>query len=218
MRANRGAHRASELAPNGVSDIDAYLEGRTARRRLASGIRGKWLNLRRSGLESFHEIGMEVPSAYASWLRSQPRLKVEYGCGGIGFFSREELQDAQVGYSIDPEGRLLCGESDGLWNPNWMVIGSDLGCGDPIFIDTSQSGSPVFTAMHGQGFWRPELIATTLELFSRMLDEYGAMAQYRSGRDGLEEDDLECSEFIEKIKKIDSGTINADFWLSMLAY
>ena len=60
------------------------------------------------------------------------------------------------------------------------MIGYEDGCGDPIFIDTSGDGFPVYTAMHGTGRWEPELIATTLTGLKGALE---IMAAISAGRE-----------------------------------
>lgn len=84
---------------------------------------------------------------------------VEFGYTPIRIFRSGELSDAQLGYSVDPAGVSLIGENDGDWRPNWLVIGNEELGGAPIFIDTSQPGYPVYTAMHGEGRWDPEPLA-----------------------------------------------------------
>lgn len=82
------------------------------------------------------------------------------------------LPEAQRGYGIVPEGD----ETD--WDPAWVVIGSEDLCGDPIFIDTDDEDFPVYTAAHGEGEWRPRLIAFSFAHFIQALDHLG---RFRGG-------------------------------------
>lgn len=161
---------------------------------------------------------MNIPRVYAAWVATRASMEVEYGCAGIRLFPPEELEEAQLGFSIGPDGESLSGNTEGCWNATWLVIGMDTGVGDPIFIDASDPEPPVLTAAIGQGAWKPEVISPSLDIFSRMLDEYAAMARIRAEREELEDDDPESSAFIERIKKIDPRPIKHEFWLSMLAY
>jgi hypothetical protein len=48
----------------------------------------------------------------------------------------------------------LTGQSEGDWKPNWLVIGFEDLCGDPLFVDIESAGFPVFTAAHGMENWK----------------------------------------------------------------
>lgn len=95
-------------------------------------------------------FAMSIPKPYQEIRRSLPD-EVSFGCGGIEFFSMDEIESLQVGYSFKPDGSSLCTGQQGAWRPAWIVIGHETACGDPIFIDTEDVGLPVFTAMHGVG-------------------------------------------------------------------
>ncbi|ENQ3079289.1 hypothetical protein ACEOWG_002515 [Bacillus cereus] len=83
----------------------------------------------------------------------------------IHLFSREEFEEAQLGYSVDKEGNSLTGKNEGDWKETWYVIGYDEDLGDPIFIDIDNKKYPVMTAMHGAGDWEPEIIFSSLDEF-----------------------------------------------------
>lgn len=51
-----------------------------------------------------------------------------------------------MGYATNPQGKVLTGEAEGDWRANWIVIGEDETCGDPIFIDAAQERFP---GVHG---------------------------------------------------------------------
>lgn len=87
----------------------------------------------------------------------------------IHLFSREEIEEGQLGYSIDEDGNSLTGDNEGDWKENWYVIGYDELVGDPIFIDIKNKKYPVMTAMHGEGDWEPEVIFWS---FNKFLDLY----------------------------------------------
>ena len=83
---------------------------------------------------------------------------ITIGYSGLELFGKPELQAGQIGYSVSPDGKQLSGAGSGYWNESWVVIGHEVICGDPIFIDTDNLQYPVFTAMHGKGTWSPRLI------------------------------------------------------------
>jgi hypothetical protein len=68
------------------------------------------------------------------------------------------------------------------------------------------------------GSWKPEPIATSLEVLSKILDEYEAMAEYRAAREEVEEDDPECLAFVRRVEKLNQGQVQTEFWLSMMAF
>lgn len=90
---------------------------------------------------------------------------VSLGFRSVILHTPDELQQAQVGYSMDDHGASLIGTLPGDWREDWLVIGYEDECGDPIFIDTMRKDYPVYTAPHGVGDWVPSLIATSFPNF-----------------------------------------------------
>src|SRR5215468_9730344 len=88
---------------------------------------------------------------------------VSLGYRSVILLSHAELQEGQVGYSVDPQGRALTGDEPGDWRESWLVIGYEDQCGDPIFIDVVAPKFPVYTAPHGMGDWLPELVQPLLQ-------------------------------------------------------
>lgn len=86
---------------------------------------------------------------YIEVKRVLPIEKVSYGHRTVTLFPEAELEDAQIGYSVGEAGEDFTGNSVGDWRANWLVIGDEDVCGDPIFVDLSESNLPVFTAAHG---------------------------------------------------------------------
>lgn len=102
------------------------------------------------------------------------REAVPFGVVSLGYRSvilhtQDELQQGQLGYSMDDQGTPLTGDAPGDWRENWLVIGYEDECGDPIFIDAARREFPVYTAPHGEGDWVPNLIATSFATFVRAL-------------------------------------------------
>src|SRR5215469_4089127 len=98
---------------------------------------------------------MTIPDRYKKLRAAVPFDSVSIGCACIHIATVAELDAAQRGYIIVPEGD----ETD--WQDEWVVIGHEETCGDPIFIDASDDDFPVYTATHGIGEWRPRLISFT---------------------------------------------------------
>ncbi|CAM4159036.1 hypothetical protein BAMA_11705 [Bacillus manliponensis] len=89
--------------------------------------------------------------------------EIEWKPISIELFNSMEIEEGQIGYSIDLDGRKLTWEKDGDWREEWVVIGLDSYVGDPIFVDTNDKKCPVYTAEHGEGFWEPICIAESIE-------------------------------------------------------
>ena|SRR5215472_11304701 len=73
--------------------------------------------------------------------------EVSFGYGTIRVYRAPKLQALQTGYSDSPAGGPV-GETVGGWRREWVVIGNEDCCGDPILIDSSAEGfrsTPLFT-------------------------------------------------------------------------
>ena len=115
----------------------------------------------------------------ASRLRSFPVRSVTFRFRTLHVVDANGLDGAQLGYSRGPDGEDLAGDLPGDWQATWVVIGHEDQCGDPLFVDTSDSELPVFTAPHGEGAWRPQMIAESLGQFSKALRYLKAVTQGR---------------------------------------
>lgn len=151
--------------------------------------------------------------------RLAPIKPVSFGYTGIHIYQPEELEDAQVGYSIGLNGESLIDGAPGNWHKAWTVIGCEDLCGDPIFVDVSVEGHPVYTAMHGEGDWTPILIADSLEGFAKALEFIAAIATNRATPVELEKNPLSMPERKEALDKIQKNNPTADisFWQEFLS-
>lgn len=104
--------------------------------------------------------------------------EVAYGVGGVELYDLGQIEAAQTGYSVDTSGRSLVGDGPGDWRSDWIVIGNEIACGDPVFVSIKPP-HPVFTAVHGQGEWTPELIAPSIERFWECLEAFRRFAIHR---------------------------------------
>ena len=120
-----------------------------------------------------------APGWYADWRATLDSDTVEYGVGGIQLFRCDELPRGQVGFAVALDGESLVGVGPGYWRPEWVVIGHETACGDPIFA-SDETPHPVFSAMHGEGSWDPKLVAPSLEAFAHCLRAFQRFAVGRS--------------------------------------
>jgi hypothetical protein len=149
-----------------------------------------------------------IPEPYRELRAAVPFDSVSIGYSSIHLAPVKELEAAQQGYSIVPEGD----ETD--WREEWVVVGYEGMCGDPIFIDTDDDEYPVYTAEHGMGEWSPRLIAFTFRHFVQILEKLRVLARGRSNpmeleRHPITERDLES--FMEFIRR-DSPDVDFAFW------
>jgi len=144
---------------------------------------------------------------------------VEFGYTAIRIYRSDELAGAQLGYSVNPDGVSLIGQNDGDWHSNWLVIGNEELCGEPIFIDTSQPGFPVYNAMHGQGRWDPEPLAVSLAALRESLSALAEIAKGREDPIALEQNPLPEAErngFLATVRRLNPG-IDISFWEQLVS-
>ena len=122
------------------------------------------------------------------------RPKVSFGSATIRVYRPLELKSGQVGYFTSASGESFIGDTDGDWRNTWFVIGYDETSGDPIFIDKSKEGYPVYTAMIGMGRWDPMPIAVSLEAFGQALSAVATVAKGRENPVALEQNPLSEAE------------------------
>jgi hypothetical protein len=137
-----------------------------------------------------------------------PFDSVSIGYASIHLAPVAELAAAQQGYSVIPEGN----EID--WCDEWVVIGREGMCGDPIFIDTDDDDYPVYTAAHGMGEWSPHLIAFTFRHFIQIVQQLQVLARGRSNPVEVERHPITDEERDALIKFIrrDSPDVDFAFW------
>ncbi len=86
-------------------------------------------------------------------------------------FKENEIENAQLGYSVDEQGNSLTENNEGDWQHGWVVIGYEEELGDPLIIDTSQEGYPILTAEHGAGDWEPIVLFNSLNDMKESIDQ-----------------------------------------------
>jgi len=158
---------------------------------------------------------IDIPELYSSRRAVIGFDEVAYGVGGIELYQVGELEDAQTGSSVDTDGRSLVGRHPGSWSADWIVIGSETACGDPIFI-SAKAPYPVFTAIHGEGVWKPEPVAPSIERFWECLATFKRFAAHRGSPDeaaAYPPDDQETEAFVEEVvRPCDGNAAAVEFW------
>lgn len=144
--------------------------------------------------------------------------EVSFGVQTIHVGQASEIPSLQTGYSISSSGQPLTGTGVGDWQKEWIVIGYEECCGDPIFIDSSKKDYPVYTAMHGEGPWDPTQIAVSLEAFGRALSVLAKTAKGRESPVALEANPLSQSEKEATLATFQSNNPGLDlqFWEILL--
>ena len=134
-------------------------------------------------------------------------------------FSQDDITLGQVGYSVTAVGKPLCGIDLGDWKSSWVVIAYETGLGDPLFLDTDDPALPVLTAMHGEGDWRPDTVATSIEAFFACFYEFTRIAQGRESPVALESHPIKDGErtaFLRRIAEINGIESASEFWALLL--
>lgn len=158
---------------------------------------------------------MKLPDRYNAVRENFPVGEVSYGCGGVRLFSAGELADGQIGYSVAPDGSSLCSGEAGAWQPNWVVIGNETACGDPLFVDIRATTLPVFTAMHGEGAWEPVQVAVSIEAFAMCIEEFSRISVGRSNpveREANPVGEDERTDFLRRIAELNHTSNAPEFW------
>ena len=153
-------------------------------------------------MSSFEAILSQIPS-------------VSLGYGGVDVFFVEDLPSKQRGCSVSSAGEALWGDAAGDWRKEWIVIGCESMCGDPIFIDTATDGCPVYTAMHGEGDWIPRPVAASLEGFREAVEVVAKVAQGREDPAAIQDNPITPAERDQALRAIRQSNPGMDlsFWL-----
>lgn len=162
---------------------------------------------------------MKIPPQYAAWRERLGFDEISFGGGGIRLFPLDEIHQAQVGYACGEDGQSFCDGSEGSWKPEWIVIGYEIWLGDPIILNTSHPNLQVMTAMHGEGSWKPQPIAESLDAFGPVLRAIKEVSAGREHPVGLEQNPLsarERNDVLQTIRNANHGEIDMDFWEAML--
>ena len=152
---------------------------------------------------------MTIPQQLNDFLATAQDLLLGYN--GIIFSKLDALNDAQIGYSVDENGKSLTTGNIGDWQQQWIVIADD-SLGDPIFIDTSSPKLKVMGAAHGEDIWEPFIIADSLDNFKQIISQINAVAKGRTEPDELEKNPISDEEQAAVLKLIEKQNPKTDVW------
>jgi len=123
--------------------------------------------------------------------------------GEIYLFSKNQLLKEQIGYVYDLEKNMI---KDWI-GENYVVIGHDSTCGDPIILDISNEKFPIYSMFHDD--W------STLEKIADSYDEFLKIIKIiKKGKLNLNTPIEKRIEVLNKIAVISSKSLN--YWESSL--
>lgn len=126
---------------------------------------------------------------------------VEVGVSQIHLYSSEEINEAQIGYQIDSNGNKIK-----EWiGSNYIVVGNDSCCGDPIIVKIDKEELPVYSMFNDD--WN------SLELIANSFKQYISILERIDNTD-LEDKD-ECKNILENIKNIVTN-VSYDYWEGLI--
>jgi hypothetical protein len=149
---------------------------------------------------------------YIQIRNATPIDEISYGYRTVTLFSESELNEEQLGYSVNS----ITGETDDEWKESWLVIGREDLLGDPLFTDLQIEELPVYTAAHGESEWNPVLIASSFKGFIESLLEVWRVSNGRSYPAELERNPLpdeERKHVLNRIVEL-NGNASLEFWES----
>jgi len=142
---------------------------------------------------------------------------ISFGYSEINFCNPDNLDNEQIGYSVDESGNSLVTGDDGSWPQEWLVIASDE-LGDPIIIDMSSTELTVLSAVHGDDIWESFIIADSVNNFKEIISLLTDLSKDRTNPVDLEKNPMTAKErqdVLEKIEKQNPGT-ELWFWEAFL--
>jgi len=145
-----------------------------------------------------------------AWLDRLPWRNISLGSRELSFSTAESLEKDQLGYRFDTGYNSLISDNGG-WREDWFVFAFDE-LGDPYFTDLN-NGS-IHTAMHGEGTWEPEHIATGLDRLQIILEVLHTLSNGRGDIDALNTKPLlnvEVEHFL-RVAIADNNTAHAWNW------
>lgn len=124
---------------------------------------------------------------------------ITVGLSDIHLYAKNEIEDAQIGYSKDGNGKKLKN-----WiGDNFLVIGHDSCCGDPIIVDLSEEKLPVYSMFHDD-YSSLQKITNSFKEYINILNE-------------IEEVDLSDAEkSLALIEDIKNNNIEEDYFESLI--
>jgi len=103
--------------------------------------------------------------------------EVSIGYETIRIFRPEDIDSIKPVIREAPTARHWSAPVPETGYHSGQSLGAGEMCGDPIFVDTSAAGFPVFTAIHGEGRWDAKKIAVSLKAFGEPLAALAVLAR-----------------------------------------
>lgn len=158
---------------------------------------------------------LRIPARFRAFLGAADPIDVETATPveRVRLIPSDKLAAEQVGYSVASETTpVMTG-----WRKTWILIGRSALLGDPYFLDIAkldaEGDCPVFTTMTGTDTLKPELCASSLQQFLRILAI--SMEVATGFGEGVMDDDDEAifrEALAPKIKTVDSAALRAGHW------
>ena len=122
---------------------------------------------------------------------------IEVGLSEFHMYRKDEIEEAQAGYRYDE----LTGEPIEDWiGEEYIVIGNDSCCGDPIIAKIDEDELPIYSMFYDD--WSSlQMISNSLEQFVNILKKL---------------DKTECKKIFEEIKK-EVPSMSFDYWEGLIA-
>ena len=136
---------------------------------------------------------------------------VSIGYSEINFIKLEDIEKAQIGYSISENGKSLIGNKNGDWKKSWAVIAFD-NLDDPIFVNCENENLSVYTSQHGQGEWEETKIASSFTNFIEIINDLHKLSIGRENPVEIEQNPITENDLENFIKRIESKNSNIEIW------
>jgi len=138
---------------------------------------------------------------------------ISLGSSEIIFLRSSELDDGQIGYRVDANGKSLITGQDGDWQENWIVIASDY-VGDPLFVDITSPTFTILCAAHGEMTWDPMIIADSLDNLKEIISILATVSKHRTNPVDLDADPINEDERRSVLKAIQNSIPHLDigYW------
>jgi len=122
------------------------------------------------------------------------------------------LRANQAGYAVDKAGQPLAG-----WQDDWLVLGHVLN--DPIIGRLALGHIEVLFARHGEGCWRPRVLAARLDGLGAALHAWGDLFLRQRARDVYDDTEALRPEFVQALHERIAGVLppeQADVFMDMV--
>ena len=136
---------------------------------------------------------------------------ISLGYNEINFVDTDNLDEAQIGYSVDTNSNSLISDNDGDWKKEWIVIASDQ-LGDPIIVDTNTSELTILSASNGEGDWETFTIADTLDTFKNIISLLRDISKDRTNPKEIEKNPISENDKQNILTKIESKNPDTEIW------